>query len=61
MSSDGHKFPGRVYVASMAAEDQRVPGSGTSKGRRAIVELMSDTLDRVRSSILERTTTRRHA
>lgn len=54
-SSEDWRSRGDVYVPSMAAEKQRVPGSATTKGRRVIAGLMHDTLERVRSSIQERT------
>jgi hypothetical protein len=53
-SLDGQRVRGDVYVGSMAAGTRRVPGSGTAKGRTAIVDLMHDALARVRRRINDR-------
>lgn len=51
--SGGRRVRGDVYVGSMAAGTRRVPGSGTAKGRMAIVDLMHDAVARVRRRITE--------
>jgi hypothetical protein len=50
----GQRIRGDVYVGSMAAGTRRVPGSGTARGRMAIMDLMHDALARVRRHITER-------
>jgi hypothetical protein len=49
------RFKGQVYVSSMAAPRQQVPGSGTKVGQRAIVSLVRDSmLGRLRTSLRRR-------
>lgn len=49
------RFKGQVYVPSMAAPRQQVPGSGTLVGQKAIVSLVRDNvLGRLRTSIRRR-------
>jgi hypothetical protein len=45
---------GDVYVGSMAAGTRRVPGSGTAKGRTALVDLMHDAVAHVRRRLNQR-------
>lgn len=47
----GHGSRGDVYVGSMAAGTRRVPGSGSAKGRTALVDLMHDAVARVRQRL----------
>jgi hypothetical protein len=47
----GQRVRGDVYVGSMAAGTRRVPGSGSAKGRTALVDLMHDAVARVRQRL----------
>jgi hypothetical protein len=40
--------PGDVYIGSMAAPVQRVPGSRSSNGKKAVSRIVDDTLARIR-------------
>jgi hypothetical protein len=58
-SSRGSWRSGAVFIPSMAADDQDAEGSRNGRGRRVIVDLARDTVERIRRSTNVRST--RHA